>query len=63
MFDSTRTVNLLVITVVSIFAGIASYLFFTKIFRVKEVQLLYRLVSKLKINSQKPAVVIETSAH
>ncbi|KKS19192.1 MAG: putative peptidoglycan lipid II flippase MurJ [candidate division WWE3 bacterium GW2011_GWC1_41_7] len=63
VFDSTRTVNLLVITVVSIFAGIASYLFFTKIFRVKEVQLLYRLVSKLKINSQKPAVVIETSAH
>ncbi|HLC93732.1 MAG TPA: murein biosynthesis integral membrane protein MurJ [Patescibacteria group bacterium] len=67
VFDTARTINLLIITGVSTLAGIGSYLFFTKIFHVGEIQLLYRLAGRLKPAAQKDvqktALVIEPSSH
>lgn len=53
VFDTTRTLNLLVLTGIATFAGLLSYLFFTKIFRVEEIQLLYKLLGKLRIRELK----------
>ncbi len=48
VFDTTRTLELIVLTTVVIASGIVSYLFFTKIFRVKEIELFYKLIAKLQ---------------
>ncbi|KKU31993.1 MAG: Integral membrane protein MviN [candidate division WWE3 bacterium GW2011_GWA1_46_21] len=49
VLDTTRTIYLLVLVfVVSVF-GLVSYLLFTKMLRVKEIELLYKLVRKLNI--------------
>jgi putative peptidoglycan lipid II flippase len=49
VFDTTKTLELIVLTVVVIASGMVSYLFFTKIFRVKEIELFYKLINKLQI--------------
>src|SRR3989344_1561854 len=49
VLDTTKTVYLLVLVAAVTAAGLFSYLFFTKVFRVEEVVLLYRLLGKLQI--------------
>lgn len=49
VFDTTRTINLLMLTIVVTIAGMTSYLLFTKLFKVKEIELFYKLLRKLKI--------------
>lgn len=49
VFDTTKTLALLVLTVVVIASGMVSYLFFTKTFKVKEIQLFYKLMAKLRL--------------
>ena len=48
VFDTTKTHELITLTGVVITLGMISYLFFTKIFRVKEIDLFYRLLAKLQ---------------
>lgn len=49
--DTSRTVNLLGLTMLAGIAGSASYLFFTKIFKVEEVQLLYKLLRRFNVKT------------
>lgn len=49
--DTSKTVNLLGLTMLAGIAGSASYLFFTKIFKVEEVQLLYKLLRKFNVKT------------
>lgn len=55
VLDTTRTINLIILTAIAVSAGIASYLFFTWILKVEEIELLYRLLRKLKIRETVPA--------
>lgn len=61
VFDTTRTINLLMLTGIATTAGIASYLFFTWLFKVEEIELFYKLVRRLKVREPvqtSPAAVI-----
>ena len=58
VFDTSRTINLILLTTTACIAGGLAYLFFTKLFKVQEVQLLYKLVGRLKIRTA-PRVPIE----
>lgn len=49
IFDTTRTINLLILTVIAGLCGVVTYLIFTKIFKVEEIELLYKIVKKLKL--------------
>ncbi len=49
VFDTTKTINLLALTVVASLAGMLSYLFFTWLFKVEEIELFYKLLRKLKL--------------
>jgi putative peptidoglycan lipid II flippase len=51
IFDTTRTINLLVLTGLAAFTGFCSYFLFTKLFKVEEVELLYRLLRKLQVKT------------
>ncbi len=57
VFDTTKTLELLVLTVVVITSGIVSYFFFTRLFKVKEIELFYKLINKLQF---KKALTSET---
>ena len=60
VFDTTRTINLVLLTGVATVSGMATYLFFTWIFRVEEVQLFYKLIKKLNITkAPKPGLLID----
>jgi len=48
VFDTTKTFELVILTAVVITSGIISYLFFTRIFRVKEIDLFYKLLARLQ---------------
>ncbi len=48
VFDSTRTIQLLLITGLTSFVGIATYLGLTKILKVEEIELLHRILRKMK---------------
>jgi len=48
VFDTTKTVQLIMLTGVVCAAGLVSYLFFTWVFKVEEIALLYKLVRKLR---------------
>jgi putative peptidoglycan lipid II flippase len=47
VFDTTRTIDLLILTGITGFVGMSTYLLLTKWMRVEEVQLFYRLVRKV----------------
>lgn len=49
VFDTTRTVPLIFLTGIASFAGVVSYLFFTLLFKVEEIELFYKLVRKLNL--------------
>lgn len=50
VFDTTRTINLAALTAVAGLAGMATYILITHILKVKEIQLFYKLLRKLKIS-------------
>lgn len=58
IFDTTRTVNLLTLTVIAGLCGVITYLFFTKIFKVEEIELLYSIVRKLNLSKKDAAAEI-----
>jgi putative peptidoglycan lipid II flippase len=52
VFDTTRTVPLILLTGIAGLAGTVSYLFFTLLFKVEEIELFYRLIRKLNITKK-----------
>lgn len=54
VFDTSKTLSLLLLTVIAGVFGMASYLFFTWLLKVEEIQLFYRLVGKLTFKPKKP---------
>lgn len=64
VFDTTRVLPLLALTVVAGFVGSAVYLFLTKMFKVEEIQLFYKLISKLDPKKSSTTVILsETQEH
>ncbi len=62
VFDTTKTVNLLLLTGIVSIAGLASYLFFTKLFRVEEIRLFYSALGRIRWKlSNRPGVVTSLS--
>ncbi len=59
VFDTTRVVPLLMLTMVASLIGTATYLFFTWIFKVREIELFYKVIRK--INFRKTAETVTTS--
>lgn len=49
VFDTTRTIPLLILTVIVGTAGTLSYIFFTWLLKVEEIELLYKLLRKLNL--------------
>jgi putative peptidoglycan lipid II flippase len=49
VFDTTRTLNLIVLTSIAGVAGMSAYLIFTHILKVEEIELFYKLMRKLKL--------------
>jgi peptidoglycan biosynthesis protein MviN/MurJ (putative lipid II flippase) len=60
IFDTTRTINLLILTVIAGLCGVVTYLMFTKIFKVEEIELLYNIVRKLNLTKKETNVEIPT---
>jgi len=55
VFDTTRTINLLVLTFIVCVAGSTSYLLFTKLLKVEEIELFYRVLKKLNFKVNIPS--------
>jgi putative peptidoglycan lipid II flippase len=53
VFDTTKTINLLALTAIAGTLGIAVYLLFTKLFKVGEIQMFYKLLRRLNLMEQK----------
>jgi putative peptidoglycan lipid II flippase len=53
VFDTTRTINLLILTGIATLVGSSAYLVLTKLLRVEEIELFYKLIRKLNITKQK----------
>lgn len=52
VFDTTRTINLLGLTFIAGTLGMVTYILLTYLFKVKEIQLFYKLLGKLKLSSK-----------
>lgn len=61
VLDTTKTLNLLILTIIATTIGGVSYLFFTWVFKVEEIQLLYKLLNKLKLKEAKHIATLEIS--
>jgi len=63
IFDTQYTMQLLLLTAVAGISGLSVYLIFTKIFKVEEIDLFYKLLGKLKIiKTPIPEPITETLA-
>ena len=49
VFDTTRVVGLLILTGIASVLGMITYLVFTKLLKVEEIELFYRIVRKLQV--------------
>lgn len=52
VFDTTRTVPLIILTAIATTAGVGAYLFFTWLFKVEEIELFYKLLRKLNLSKK-----------
>jgi putative peptidoglycan lipid II flippase len=59
IFDTTRTINLLILTGIAGLCGGITYLVFTKALKIQEVQLFYQLLRKLKLTKAEVSPSIE----
>lgn len=57
IFDTTRTLSLLLVTAIASGIGLAAYLALTKLFKVAEIQLLYKLARKFEFKKEKMPVL------
>lgn len=60
VFDTTRTAELILLTGVSSFIGMATYLLLTYLFKVDEIELFYRLLRKLSPSKSTDVVATST---
>jgi len=63
VFDTSRTVPLLMLTAVASLVGMTTYLFFTWVFKVEEIELLFKLARKLKLNKEAATIATSTIGH
>lgn len=56
VFDTTHVSDLILLTMVVSLAGTCTYLFFTWLFKVEEITLLYKLVDKLHFSKSKMSI-------
>jgi putative peptidoglycan lipid II flippase len=56
VFDTSRTVPLLLLTAIVSVAGVISYLFFTWLLKVDEVKMLYKLLVRFNVSTPKGSV-------
>ncbi|EKE00043.1 MAG: hypothetical protein ACD_22C00100G0007 [uncultured bacterium] len=59
VFDTTRTFNLMLLTGIAGALGMTAYLFFTKLFKVEEIELFYKLIRRLTPFKTEKVVPIE----
>jgi putative peptidoglycan lipid II flippase len=52
IFDTSKTINLLVLTIIAGICGAVTYLLFTKLFKVEEIALFYKLMRKLNLTKK-----------
>jgi putative peptidoglycan lipid II flippase len=52
IFDTTRTINLLILTLIAGVCGVLTYLLFTKVLKVEEISLLYKIAGKLRLSKK-----------
>ncbi|MBN1162838.1 murein biosynthesis integral membrane protein MurJ [Patescibacteria group bacterium] len=50
VLDTTKTLNMLILTALTTLAGCVTYLFFTYMLKVEEIQLFYELVKRLNLS-------------
>jgi putative peptidoglycan lipid II flippase len=62
IFDTTRTVNLLAVTITAGLIGMGTYVFLTDIFKVKEIEILKKFVKKLPLSKREIAKKIDAEA-
>lgn len=60
IFDTSRTINLMAVTFIAVLIGCITYLLFTKLFNVHEIQLFYRLIKKLNISKKEVPELTES---
>jgi len=53
IFDTTKTLNLIFLTGIAGFCGLATYFLFTKMLNIPEVELFYKLIRKLDLRETK----------
>lgn len=58
IFDTTRTINLLILTAIAGTCGVITYLLFTRLLKVDEIELLYKLTGRLKLSKKEAAAEI-----
>jgi len=63
VFDTSRTIPLLMLTAVASLAGMATYLLFTWVFKVEEVDLLFKLLRRLRLRKGVEVVATSTIGH
>jgi putative peptidoglycan lipid II flippase len=52
IFDTTRTINLLALTITAGLIGMGTYVFLTKIFKVKEIEVVNKFLKKLPLSKK-----------
>lgn len=62
VFDTTKTLELLILTIVVMTSGVVSYFFFTRLFEVREIELFYKLLNRLQfkkaLSSKTPIIPV-----
>ena len=50
VFDTTRTINLIALTITAGVIGMSAYLLITSLLKVEEVELFYKLLKKVRVS-------------
>jgi putative peptidoglycan lipid II flippase len=61
VLDTTKTINLLLLTGIASVSGMTTYLFFTWIFKVEEIQLIYKLAKKIRLRKPEKVSLLDTN--
>lgn len=62
IFDTTRTINLLALTITAGLTGMGTYIFLTDIFKVKEIEIVKKFLKKLPMSKKEISKKIDAEA-
>ena len=62
IFDTTRTINLLALTITAGLTGMGTYIFLTDIFKVKEIEVVKKFLKKLPMSKKEISKKIDAEA-